>query len=66
MTLSGELGPTVIETVEELRELAGEHGDFIADLYTTNGGNLASDLRNPTAFQRIVGEAVGANVYLVE
>jgi hypothetical protein len=64
MTLSGEQGPTVITEVQELKELAGDHGSFIADLYTNNGGELASNLKYPGFFEKIVGEAVGTEVHL--
>jgi hypothetical protein len=64
MTLSGERGPKVITEVNDLKELAGEHGSFIADLYTNNGGELASNLKYPQYFEKIVGEAVGTEVHL--
>lgn len=66
MTLSGEQGPTTISTVEELRDAAGMHGSFIADLYTNNGGELASNLKYPQYFEKIVGDAVGTEVHLAE
>ena len=64
MTLFGEQSPATINTVDDLRQLAGEHGDFIADLYTNNGGELASDLKYPQYFEKIVGDAVGSTVHL--